>query len=92
MTPEEAGKLLGKSRDSVIELIRAGELEAQDLRNAGAERPRYRISAAALAMWRESRRVPMKADAVSTVARVPQPRGVLARMRARKRAAEIAGG
>lgn len=89
MTPEEVAKLLGKSRESVVGLILAGELEAFDLRNPGAKRPLYRITPEALARWRESRRVVPRAAAVDTVVCMPQAKGIFARMRARRREAEM---
>lgn len=39
ISPEEAGKLLGKSRESIVSLIRAGELLATDERMPGAKIP-----------------------------------------------------
>jgi hypothetical protein len=90
MSPADAAKAMGKSRKSVLALIRTGELAATDERNPGSDRPRYRITPEAIADWRASRRVQPVEDRPEPVRRVAAG-GVLARMRERRRAAAVAG-
>lgn len=80
ISPLEAGKLLGKSRESVVDLIRAGEIVATDERMPGSKIPRYRIDPAELARWRERRTVqPVVTDAPRPAVR--RVVGLLERMR-----------
>lgn len=43
LTPEQAAKLLGKSRRFVIALIKTGELEARNEKAPGSKQNRFRI-------------------------------------------------
>ncbi len=57
MSPDEAARFLGKSRPTIIALIRAGQLKASDESAPGSKRPFYRVTRDACVRWRESRQV-----------------------------------
>ena len=82
-SPAGAAKFLGKSRQSIIAFIKAGELEYTDERTPGSSRPFYRITRESLLRWKRNRQGTMK--------RVLSPRaavvvtGLLSRMREAKR-------
>lgn len=71
-TPPQVAKLLGVSPESVIALIRSGELDGSNIGN-GMQRPRYRVTQAAIDSYLEgkqsepilkSRRESMKSDVI----------------------------
>lgn len=53
----EFAKALGKSPQSVIAMIKQGEVAAEDHRTPGSSRPIYRIERRWIRLWRQSRRV-----------------------------------
>jgi hypothetical protein len=61
-TPPEAAKILRKSPESVISLIRSGSLRASNV-GQGAKRPRYLISEDAIADFLAAREVRPRAKA-----------------------------
>lgn len=65
-TPAQAAKVMGKGREFVISIIKAGELEARDERKPGSTLPRYRIPASAIDAWRRSRTVPKFVERAET--------------------------
>lgn len=89
LSPAQAAEFLGKSRQSVISLIKAGELEYTDERTPESSRPYYRITRDSLMRWKRSRQGTMK--------RVLSPRatvsvtGLLSRMRESKRLRQAHG-
>lgn len=85
ISPAQAGKILGKSREPVVALIRVGEIAASDERQPGAKIPRYRIDPVEIGRWQERRAViPSATEPVAPVRRVRcVASGLLARMRAR---------
>lgn len=93
ISPAQAAKMLGKNRDSIMALIRAGELSATDERRPGSSIPRYRIDPDDLERWRRSRIVFPQLRTSEPARSAPRLRGALARMREvkrRRRASESA--
>lgn len=91
LSPASVARLLGKSRQSVMELIHAGEIEATDESQPGSRIPRYRIDVSALDRWRANRRVKPETMLPGKKPRTVEVAGVLARRREarrRKRAME----
>lgn len=86
LTPAQAARVMGKSRDFVMALIKAGELEARDEKSPEAERPRYRISPDAIDAWRRRRTASVYVAPKRTAQHVPQLTGVLSERRAARRA------
>lgn len=76
LTPAQAAKALGKSRRFVIDLIRAGRLEAFDESRPKAKISRYRIPRHALQAWRESCRVAPLSEREKKLRRLPRLVGV----------------
>lgn len=82
LSPQQAGDFLGKSRQFVILIIEAGEIEYTDERAPGSKRPYYRLTREACLQWKRTRRgntrnMGAKAIAVTT--------GLLSRMREARR-------
>ena len=57
ISPAEAGRMIGHSREFIVSLIDASELPATDERRPGAKIPRYRIDPADVLRWKQSRSV-----------------------------------
>lgn len=79
LTPGAAAKLLSMSRNSIVKLIVAGEIEAWDARLPGTKLSRFRIPPHAIDRWKSSRRVqPVSAVAPTlTLPTTPIVRGAL---------------
>ena len=87
ISPEAAGKMLGRNRHFIVALIQSGELVATDERRPGAKIPRYRIHPVDVQRWRASRTV--VPESVMLPRPVPVPltgivRQTLERMRTRQ--------
>lgn len=77
LTPEQAAKLLGKSRRFVIALIKTGELEARNEKAPGSKQNRFRIPPHAPDAWRETRRVAQLSEREQKLRRLPRMVGIL---------------
>ena len=55
LTVEQFAKRVGKTRESVRTMIEKGEIVAEDHRNPGSSRAKYRIDPKEEARWRKSR-------------------------------------
>jgi len=86
LSPQQFADAIGHDRESVMKLIRAGEIVARDERMPGAKIPRYRIDASEVTRWRESRIVQSSRKVAEYVARLPRTPldGLLARRRQRR--------
>lgn len=93
LSPEQFGQLIGKSRESVVRLIRCGEIAATDERMPGASIPLYRIDPAEADRWRRARAVmPESQEAVEPKLTAPRPgQGSFARRREERRRKRAAG-
>lgn len=85
LTPAEAAKQMGRSRNFVMKLIKAKQLRAYDLASPGSKQGRYRIPPAALEEWKQSRDVRTPSDEDVRLRSLPRLAGaVKARLAARR--------
>ena len=89
-SPQQIADKTGKGRDTIMSLIRCGQLVATDERLPGSKYPRFRVKASAFDDWQQGR-------TVSPVVRVPQPkaqrskgRGIVARTLAKRQKQSVA--
>lgn len=95
LTPKEAAKVLGHSRNYVMAIINAGELMARDESAPGAKLPRYRITRESLREWQAYRLVVKPSSSAARLKALPRLEGVVqkrieARHKKRQRQAALA--